>query len=292
MTPTKNSKDYCPNCQKITNHQCLFSRRITSNHVDDFHWEENYEIIQCLGCENIQFRNRYSHEDMVYYDDDDNERSYDESKYYPKNLSNHVILENIYVLPDKIRIVYVESIEALKNNCYLLSGVGLRAVIEAICLNQNITGKNLEVKINHLVKNKLITEKDGNRLHSIRFLGNDSVHEMEVPKEEKLRVALDIVEHLIKNLYLIDIKANKHLDFIITQYDDFKGIVFRKFKSSTISQGEERNIKKLLGKDYRRIEVSYLPNFIQQLIDEITANTLTNISIGKVENGEQYFIKK
>jgi len=229
---------------------------------------------------------------MVRYDHDGDEERYDESKYYPKNLPNHVLLENIYVLPDKIRIVYIEAIEALKNNCYLLSGVGLRAIIEATCLNQNISGRNLEIKINNLVKNKLITEKDGNRLHSIRFLGNDSVHEMEVPKEEKLRVALDIVEQLIKNLYLIDIKANKHLDVIITQYDDFKSVVLRKFKESTLNQGDEKSIRELLVKDYRRIEVSYLPNFIQQLLDEITVNTISNISVGKMENGEQHFIKK
>lgn len=292
MSTTNNSKDYCSNCQKITNHQCLYSKRLSSEYDTDFHWEENYETIQCLGCENIQFRNRYSHEDMIRYDHHGDQEHYDESKYYPRNLPNHVILENIYALPDKIRIVYIESIEALKNNCYLLSGVGLRAVIEAICLNQNISGRNLEVKINNLVKNKLITEKDGNRLHSIRFLGNDSVHEMEVPKEEKLRVALDIVEHLIKNLYLIDIKANKHLDVVITQYDDFKSMVLRKFKAATINQSDEKSIKELLNKDYRRIEVSYLPNFIQQLLDEIGTNVITNISVGKVENGEQFFVKK
>lgn len=292
MTPNNSSKDYCPNCQQITNHNCLFNQKQTSDREDDFHWEENYETIQCLGCENIQFRNRYLNEDMIQYDYEDKVERYEESKYFPKYLPNHHFLENIYILPDKIRIVYIESIEALKNNCYLLSGVGLRAVIEAICLDQKITGRNLELKINNLVKNKFITEKDGNRLHSIRFLGNDSVHEMEVPKEEKLRVALDIVEHLLKNLYLIDIKANQHLDMIITQYDDFKRIFIRKIKAKDSTPGEEKNIKEIFGKDYRRIETAYLSNFLKQIIDEIQANIIPNISIGKIENGDQFFINK
>ena len=121
---------------------------------------------------------------------------------------------------------------SLKNNCYLLSGVGLRAVIEAVCIEQSITGRNLEVKINNLVKNKLITEKDANRLHSIRFLGNDSVHEMDVPNEAKLRAAIEIVEHMLKNLYLIDIEASEHLDTIISNYDDFKALFLRKYRNT------------------------------------------------------------
>ena len=286
------SKDYCPTCHQVTNHQSLFLTTKSSDYDSDYHWRKHFEVIQCLGCENIHFRIRYADEEMVRYDEEGYEESYEESIYFPKYLSNHELLENIYHLSNKIRVVYIETIEALKNNCYILAGVGLRAVIEAICLDQNITGRNLEIKINNLVKNKLITEKDGSRLHSIRFLGNDSVHEMEVPREEKLRVALDIVENLMKNLFLIDIKASKHLDVVITQYDDFKSLVMRKFKSNSILQSDEKNIKELLGKDYRRIEISYMSNFTQQLIDEINNNTISSLIIGKVENNIQYFIKK
>lgn len=286
-----NTKDYCPNCQQMTNHKCLFNISQGSEHDADFHWQQNYETIQCLGCENIQFRNRYTHEDMYRHTDDGYEEPYDESKYFPKNLNYHSLLKNIYHLPDKIRIVYIETIEALKNNCYLLSGVGLRAIIEAICIDQNIPGRNLEFKINNLVRNKLITEKDGKRLHSIRFLGNDSVHEMDVPKEEKLKIALDIAEHLIKNLYLIDIDIDQHLDTIISDFEDFKNLFLRRIRATTITAGDEKNIKEILKKDFRRIENSYLSNFTTQLIDEINNNTITTISIGKTENQQQYFIK-
>lgn len=291
MKPTNNSKDYCPNCKQITNHQCLYSSCQSSSYDDFFDWIKYFETIQCLGCENIQFRDRYSSEDMVRYDDDGEVERYEESKYYPKTLAYHELLENKHQLPNQIRVVYIESIEALKNNCYILAGAGLRAVIEAICLAQNIKGKDLAVKINNLVKNKLITEKDGNRLHSIRFLGNDSVHQMQIPKEEKLRVALDIVEHLLKNLYLIDIQANRHLDVYITQYDDFKVLLIRKLRDSSIDEGAEKSIKELLGKEYRRIESSYLPNFINKIISEINDGTITNMALGKVENDIQLFIK-
>jgi len=286
-----NTKDYCPNCQQITNQKCLFNVSERSEYNADFHWEQNYETIQCLGCENIQFRNRYTHEDMFRYTEDGHEESFDESKYYPKNLAHHILLKNQYHLPEKIRIVYGETLEALINDCYLLAGVGLRAIIEAICLDQTIPGRNLEVKINNLVKNKLITEKDGKRLHSIRFLGNDSVHEMDVPKLEKLRIALDIAEHLLKNLYLIDIDVNEHLDTIISEYEDFKNLVLRKFRSTLIIQNQEISIKDVLKKDFRRIEGPYLQNFITRIVDEIQNNLISSISIGRLDNNQQLFIK-
>lgn len=286
-----NTKDYCPNCQNITNQKCLFTTQERSENNADFHWEKNYETIQCLGCENIQFRNRYSHEDMIIHTEDGYEESFYESKYYPKSLANHTLLKNRYHLPEKLKIVYIETLEALLNDCYLLAGVGLRAIIEAICIDQKISGRNLEVKINNLVRNKLITEKDGNRLHSIRFLGNDSVHEMDVPKVEKLRIALDIAEHLLKNLYLIDIDVNQHLDTIISEYEDFKNLILRKFKTTSITQGQEISIKDILKKDFRRIEVNYILNFTTKLVDEIQNNSVTTISIGKLDNNQQFFIK-
>ncbi|MHC8949598.1 DUF4145 domain-containing protein, partial [Sphingobacterium hungaricum] len=195
-------------------------------------------------------------------------------------------------LPDKIRIIYIETIESLTNNCYLLAGVGLRTIIEAVCIDQKITGRTLENKINNLVKNKLITEKDGQRLHSIRFLGNDSVHDMDVPNENKLKTALEVIENLLKSLYLIDIELDHHLDTIIVKFEDFKNLIFRKVNSNLIIVGEEKNLVEILGKDMRRIERSYLTNFVSQLTEEIENNIIKSLSIGKIENNQQYFIKR
>ncbi len=288
------SKDYCPICCLPTNHKILFSENKGSESDDDFHWNHKYQVIQCNGCDNVQFRSVYSDESM-FSGYDEYEKSYEEIKYYPLSINGHSTIDNYYHIPYKIRLVYLETLEAIKSNCYLLSGVGLRAIIEAIALEQNITGQNLEVKIQNLLRNKLITEKDANRLHSIRFLGNDSVHEMEVPKESKIRIALSIAEQLISNLYLIDIEANQHLDTIIANYEDFKNMFLRKFYREV--SGQEKSIKEIFGKDFRRIEPSYISNFTQQIIDEINNATITTLTVGTVKTSSientsvQHFIK-
>jgi hypothetical protein len=289
------SKDYCPLCGHHTNHEVLFVEKKGSLPEEDFGWNQDYEVIRCRGCENIQFRTTYSDEGMVSYSHDEEGDYYNDVKYFPSFIMRHSRLEKLYGLPDKIRIVYLETLEALKSNCYLLTGVGLRAIIEAICIAENIAGRNLEQKINSLSRNKLITEKDSHRLHSIRFLGNDSVHEMSVPKQSQITIALNIIEHLLNNLYLIDIEANEQLDTIIINYEDFKNLYGRKLVKMTA--GDEKSIKEALGKDFRRIESNYISNFTQELINEINAGTLSAITVGSVKNSSvenipvQHFIK-
>ncbi|WDO14534.1 DUF4145 domain-containing protein [Flavobacterium sp. WW92] len=288
------NKDYCPICELPTNHEILYTKKTGSEHDDDFHWHRNYDVIQCKGCDNIQFRTVYGDESM-FSGYDEYETYYEDKKHYPLSINGHNIIKNYYSIPDKIRIVYLESLEAIKSNCYLLSGVGLRAVIEAVAIEQAIQGRTLEQKINNLLRNKLITERDANRLHSIRFLGNDSVHEMEVPKESKIRIALDIVEHLLNNLYLIDIEANQHLDTIINNFEDFKNLLLRKFFKA--NSGDEKSVKEIFGKDFRRIETSYISNFTQQVVDEINNGTIPALTIGAIRNSTiettpvQHFIK-
>ena len=71
---------------------------------------------------------------------------------------------------------------------------------------------------------------------------------MDVPNEAKLRAAIEIVEHMLKNLYLIDIEASEHLDTIISNYDDFKALFLRKYRNTTFAVGDEKNIKEVLQK--------------------------------------------
>ena len=289
-------KDYCPNCCINTNHSILFKKHNSSTYEEYFDWSMDYEVLQCNGCDNIQFRTNYSNETMISYDYEaqDQVQQYDK-KYYPKSITEHIKLKDIYEIPDKIRVVYNETLEALRNNCYLLSAVGLRAIIEAVCIEQNIVARNLEKKINMLADKRLITKKDSDRLHSIRFLGNDSVHEMAVPKEQKIRIALGIVENLMNSLYLLDVDAKQHLDTMITEFEDFKNLLLRKFK--TIQSNEEKSLKEVFGKDFRRIEGSYLVNFTQQVIDDINSNLISAILVGQIkvssiENSPvQHFVK-
>lgn len=191
----KKIKSYCACCRFKTNHTIIFSTE-KSFRSDDFNSSTIYEVIECDGCNGISFRKKYSDDTMLTGGDDDgNYNYYDEIDIYPSVLEDHKILSGYYYIPAKIRTVYLESIEAFKAKSYLLTGLGLRTIIEAICLEEGIKGKDLAEKIKNLLKSKLITEKEEKRLHPIRFIGNDSGHEINVPSEKKLYIALYIIEH-------------------------------------------------------------------------------------------------
>jgi len=199
---------------------------------------------------------------------------------YPSSLKHHRPISEQYLLPPEIRTVYSESIEALKADCKLLAGVGFRAVIEAICIDKNIAGRNLEIKITKLLTNKLITDKEAERLHAVRFLGNDSVHEMAVPKEKALYVVLEIVEHLLNNIYIIDHHAKPVLDMYITDFDDFQELLVKKLK--IFNTGDEFPLAKFLEKDVRRLN-GQAESFEASLIAKIQAGEFNKLTIGAIK---------
>lgn len=100
--------------------------------------------------------------------------------------------------------------------------VGIRTILEGICKDKKIykglvpdkdgkehNRKSLEGKIYGLLQNGLISETQSSALHELRFLGNNAVHDLEEPSREELQSALDIIEHMIDDLYELPLKSQK-----------------------------------------------------------------------------------
>lgn len=290
----KKIKNFCLRCDYNTNHEILEYVSIRS---DDYHfdYEVDYMITKCLGCGNISFREEFINIESAFPDENGIWRPEITITNYPKKDRVLKKLVNCHVLPEKIRIIYDEAIGAYNSDCFILAGVAFRAVIEAICLEEKIPGRNLENKITNLVKQKLITEKEAKRLHSIRFIGNDSVHEMKVPNEKSLRIVLNIIEHLLNNLYLIDYDSDGVLETVIDRYDEFEELLTSSIRK--MENGEEVPLAMILKKNVRRFMGS-LNNFERELIEKIRNNDYSHLSIGKVDRfgndtvQRQHFIVK
>ena len=122
---------------------------------------------------------------------------------YPERKSSRSSIKELYSLPTKTRKIYSETLNALNSNLLILSTIGLRGLIESICLDQKVPGRNLEQKIKALAKNGLLSEKQAEILHTHRFLGNEAAHQIEAPKPSDLTAAFDIAEILLKTIYVI-----------------------------------------------------------------------------------------
>lgn len=201
-------KVVCSICNTRTNHKV---HTIVKLYWDDQSYgaqgSQCYETISCLGCEEISFRILSSSSEDFSQDEEGNYFATETESIYPNRLAGRPSLQEAYSLPDKIKNIYNETHSALTSKLKILAGVGIRALIEAICLEEKAKGSNLEKKINNLVEKGVLTTSSSLTLHKTRFLGNRSAHEIEAATDIELEVAFDIVENLLKTVYIIPRKA-------------------------------------------------------------------------------------
>ncbi|PIF46776.1 uncharacterized protein DUF4145 [Chryseobacterium sp. 52] len=261
-------KCFCRNCGGIRNHKELHKvERKGSDGEGYFQWIDNYLIIECEGCETVSFLNVYGNTEMTYTDQQGNFEYYDDETIYPNYLEKSSEISEISYLPQKIKEIYSETIKALKAKAFILTAGGLRAIIEAICNELKIKKGNLEERINLLHNKGHLTISESHRLHSIRFLGNDALHEIETPKKEHLYLLLDIINHLLTNLFINDAIIKDKIETMVNDFEDFQKIIQNKLSKDMI--GNEFTISEILGKSKRLISKPNFQKFEQDLQEEI-----------------------
>lgn len=278
---------YCGRCNQDTNHDVLSSERVGSDN-DDFWWQEIYSIAKCRGCGELTFLLQSSSEDDYDYDEDGNAFIATRISTYPKQRPIASGLRHYWSVPNSISGVYKETIIALNNSCLMLAAAGFRTIIEATCMENNISGKTLESKINNLCKANIITKRDRDRLHSIRFLGNDSVHQMKSPTVDILLLVLEIIDIMLKNLYILEEECRNALEGPITKFADFIELLDEGLKNRSV--GEIDILRNLLASSRRLIKED-LRGFETELIEQIQEGKYAKLSLSpsqQVGKKQQY----
>ena len=134
----------CSLCARDNRHVVLYSHTETQH---EFYEEEIYQIVKCGGCESISFRKVVRDYQQATPLEDGEWYVPEKVSCYPNILKNYRELQEEWMLPDAVREIYTQSIEAIKSNSNVLAGMGLRATIEAICNDCSIAGKSLEKRI-------------------------------------------------------------------------------------------------------------------------------------------------
>ncbi len=201
-------KVVCKLCDTETNHKVCSSVELHWGN-EDIQGADEYEIIRCLGCDQISFRISSSNSEDMDVDAEGNIIHPETEEIYPSRLMGRTALEDIYSLPEKVRSIYVETHAALCTKLKILAGIGIRALVEAVCSEKSAQGQNLEEKIEDLVLKEVLTKKNATVLHQTRLLGNRAAHEIKAPSDAELDVAFDIVENLLETVYIIPKKAER-----------------------------------------------------------------------------------
>ena len=287
-------KYFCRTCRGLRKHEVLYKKKTNGQDEDGYlSWNEDFFVIECSGCETISFVQEYGDSDMYNMNEEDSSYGYyTEEKIFPLYLDSGVELTYKYLLPPTIKEVYDESINALKSKCYILTAGGFRAIIEALCNHLKIKKSDLSVRIDLLHEKGHLTINESKRLHSVRFLGNDSLHEMEVPKKEQLIIVLEVINHLLENIFIQDKKIEGRIAIVIDTYESFLSLLRKRISKEFI--GKELTIIELLGKTRRLIKKNNLEKFEKQFSDEVSKGEHNFLTITTLENGKKpkYKIEK
>lgn len=176
-----------------------------------------WQIWQCLGCDDVVFSEVWiTSEDQdplsgeitptqqLYPDRDNDKPAYIIEK------------KNFKHIPVNLDTLYGEIISTFNHGNGILCAVGLRALIEGICIDKGIRRgpdkdgvmtKSLEGKINAM--KSIVPENIVNNLHGFRFMGNDAVHQLAMPDIKILTLAITVVEDILNIVYDLNYKTSR-----------------------------------------------------------------------------------
>jgi hypothetical protein len=185
---------------------------VVCEHVEPWKGDEEdnidfdcYQIVKCLGCETIRFRQSSRCCGGVGI------RAGEWQEYdihiYPDLASGGLPPEDRKHLPKDVAKMYLETIHCFNAGAHTLAGGGLRAIVEAICKHERASGKNLQAKISGLVTKGYMAQMQADLLHEERYIGNDALHEMKTPTRQDLEDGLKIVEGLMNTIYVLPERA-------------------------------------------------------------------------------------
>ena len=209
-------KIVCAQCWQLTNHTLLHTYKSRGDDEESgISWGARYEFFKCNGCEEATYRR------ISWFSEDDGEL--DITFYPPRNESPPYAPKQFgHIWGSPLDSVYRQTISALNNQLLTLTGAGVRLIIEGVCNERGIKNglvtdekgttkrkETLQGRINGLAEKGFITSQQAETLHEIRFLGNDAAHELDQPSATTVTTAIDIVEHLLEQVYEQPEKAKK-----------------------------------------------------------------------------------
>lgn len=208
----------CSECSGKTYHTVLLSvdKTCESYHAsidESFTQSTHHQIVQCRGCKTISFRHVIINLDLLEQIGPDEWEPTVYEDIYPSRIEGRKgIRAGFHYLPGNVRRIYKETLQALNSKSAVLSGIGLRALVETVCKEKSASGNTLLKKIDNLVTEGILTPISGKILHQIRTLGNDAAHEVKPHEDKQLGIAMDVVEHLLKDVYILPKQVAEEFD--------------------------------------------------------------------------------
>lgn len=209
---TKNEEVWigCEKCLIETRHIVMLSLELEGKAWDwDYNYSEKYQVVKCQGCDSISFRKSHMNSEDYCGAPDEEPEPQEYIDIFPRRAFGRRKLEDLYCLPYEVKLIYEETHSGICNKQPILSCIGMRALVETVCKEKASSGNNLKEKIDDLVTKGALTPSGATILHELRGLGNGAAHEISAPSEKVINIAMDVVEHLLMDVYILPKIASK-----------------------------------------------------------------------------------
>lgn len=153
---------------------------------------ESWNVLQCLGCESIKVCVIESSTDFTA----------PRETHYPSTQCRNVP-KWVLQLPDGFHDLVREVYVALNAQCPCLSTMGTRALVDKMLNGLVGDVGGFAAKLGKAVKGELITEKQKQTIEAAVEAGHTVSHRGYRPTAEQVCDALDIVEHVLMDGYVI-----------------------------------------------------------------------------------------
>jgi len=221
----KKSHCLCGFCEKVTN--CVILLEETKNFQEsDEHAYLVLRVTKCLGCDEYTVATLY-YSDYCWELDEYGERQMvpDIEIIYPKGYKddNKKTEKDKFIESFKLKIKQLEDFcpygiillinectTAYNNNLNMLTTVGFRMVVDAICQEKEKNGEISKAKRDELLEKGHISENQKRILEKIVDFGNDAAHQFKPLENKDIESCLDAIEAILNNIYRLP-EINKKL---------------------------------------------------------------------------------
>ncbi len=209
----KKTVTFCTACHRETNHSVVFEYLRSWEAYDDFdnqtgfEHHERSEILVCMGCETVAFR-------QVDYDDDEIAEIDPETDLPVVNITSYAPPSSPRRSPLPLwRDELPSSAEALKSllsevyvaidaGALTLATTGIRTLIETVMIAKVKDQGNFPRNLDAFEKQGFIARKQVDVVKRTIDAGNASAHRAFTPSQADVKVLLDIAENLIENVFI------------------------------------------------------------------------------------------
>lgn len=195
-------QSHCNGCMKERDHHVLHTRKhrfdAEGPELKGVFWENTYYMVECCGCHTVSIQLAEFFSEAANIGDPGTRVTHSPPPAYrpfPHWIDN---------VPQHIRHLHEEVYKACTVDARALATMGIRAIIDEVGTDKLFDCLTFKLKVDKLCEKGLISEGRKKVLLEAFDTGSAAAHRAYCPPPDVLADLLDIAEHLLMDMYVLE----------------------------------------------------------------------------------------